>query len=75
MNNNEQKLTVDELLNDGIQPNSIVPHSDNLDGALAAVAKLNVVEMTYLVGRIQTDLETYRARLTTELIESKQKNQ
>jgi hypothetical protein len=64
---NNKNLTVADLLNDGIQPGSITPESDNLTAAMAAAAKLNVVEMTYLVSRLQGDLEAYRARLTVEL--------
>lgn len=67
-----KKLTVDELLNGGVQPGSVIPQSENLDRALAAAAKLNIAESTYLVGRLQADLETYRATLTMELF-SRQK--
>lgn len=57
------KLALASLLAEGVQPGRTVPKSDNLDRAIAAATRLNVIEMTYLIGLLNAELETYRASL------------
>lgn len=64
-------LTLDTLLDNGVQPTGVLPKSERLDTALAAAACLNVVELTYLYGRIGGDLETYRATIVNEALNRK----
>ncbi len=68
----KDKLTLGKLLNEGVQPAGVVPKSERLEAALEAAARLDVVELTYLHGRISGDLETYRAALVNETLNRKQ---
>lgn len=67
----QNKLTLDDLLNAGVQPANTTPHSPNLDAALSAAAKLTAVEVTHLQGVLHTQMEVYRASLTEALLNDK----
>lgn len=58
-----ERLKLSDLLAEGVQPCRSVPKSENLDRAIAAASRLSVVEMTYLIGLLNAELETYRASL------------
>lgn len=71
--NGKDDFDLDALINGDVRPHALIPESRNLSLAMAAAAKLNVVETTFLLGTLQAAMETYRAQLVVACTIDKEK--